>query len=120
MERTFKKQNEILFWIDAESGFPDSETVPDGAKSMRELLMRHANGINDNVMLDGYYSGDVPDYRGYEPHELAILAQEAHQKHRELQEIQEGIALKIRDKELADKRERDLQLLRELKEQENG
>lgn len=121
MERTYKKQAEVQFWIDAESDFPDSETVPDGAKSMRELLMRHANGINDNVMLSYDYSGDIPDYRGLEPHELAELAQEAFGKHRDLQAIQEKIALDIRNQELAAKRERDIQLLKELKErEENG
>lgn len=116
--RNYRKSLEMTGWVDAESGFPDSETLPDGTHSLRDLLVRHARGIEDSVMLPGSYSGDLPDLRGIEPHDLAVMIDETNKRSAELQALQEMNVIKIREEQARVKREKDLQLLKELRERQ--
>jgi len=101
-----------------EDNFPDSVTVPDLAPSMRELLVRHAQGITDNVSMNLSFSGDLPDLRGTEPHDLANMLLEQQRAVKALAEYQDNLAIQMRQAEYAEKRKNDLELLAELKKRE--
>lgn len=97
-----------------------SQAIPDRAPSLREMLVRHMNGIIDNVSMNVSYSGDLPDLRGYEPHELDAMILDARQNLTALEELVHQEALASREEAKRKKKEYDLELLRELKMQENG
>lgn len=117
--RKFKSSKDVLA-TSGESNFPESKTVPDLAPTMRELLVRHAQGITDNVSMNVSYSGDLPDLRGVEPHELNSMIFEAQENYRQLQLYQEELAIKTREEQYAQKRLYDLELLSQLKDQESN
>ena len=117
--RKYRSSKEVISQV-GESVFGKSETVPDLAPSMRELLIRHANGITDNVSMSVSYTGDLPDLRGFEPHDLNEMAYQALQDVKRLQAQQEENAIALRKAQYEAKRQHDLELLKLLKEQENG
>lgn len=94
-----------------------SMTMPNQAPSMRELLQRHALGIKDNVSFQGQFSGDMPDLRGYEPHELKTMLHKQNEKVKELAEIANAAAIADRQEKYEAKKERDLELLRQLQKE---
>lgn len=96
-----------------------SKTVPDQAPTMRELLVRHANGITDNVSQNLSFSGELPDLRGYEPHDINRLLYEQQQRVEELKIQSNELAVKQREAQYQAKREYDKKLLQELKNQES-
>lgn len=97
-----------------------SQSVPDRAPSLRELLVRHMNGITDNVSMNVSYSGDLPDLRGYEPHELNQMVLDARANLMELEELVHSEALAERERQKEAKKQYDLELLKQLKAEENG
>ncbi len=107
--------------VEGEKNFGKSQTVPDMAPSMRECLVRHANGIQTNVSQNLAYSGDMPDTRNIEPHDLAFQIQEQMQRVEELKGKAEAIALEQRQAAYEQKRKKDQaykdNLLKELKNQ---
>jgi len=54
-----------------------SMTEPDKIPGMRQLFERHAMGIKDNVHYEGKFSGDAPDLRNKDPHEIQALLDQA-------------------------------------------
>lgn len=95
-----------------------SLTVPDLAPSMRELLKRHQMGLVDNVSQTVSYSGDMPDLRGYEPHQVTTMIDEMRSKIRSLEELKNEQIVNLRQVQYDNKRKRDLELLAELQKQE--
>lgn len=93
-------------------------TQPHMAPPMRELLTRHALGIQDNVSYNGNFTGDLPDLRGIEPHDLKHLIHENQQKVKNLEELQNQQAVKLSQAKYEAKKKRDLELLKELQKQE--
>lgn len=98
--------------------FSPSQTIPDQAPKMRELLQRHINGITDNVSQQVSYTGDLPDLRGLEPHELNAMIDQQRSSVQQLQELKDRQVIELRELQDANKRKRDLELLKKLKEQE--
>lgn len=86
---------------------------------MRELLTRHALGIQDNVSYNGNFTGDLPDLRGIEPHDLKHLIHENQQKVKDLEDLRNAQSVELRQKTYEAKKKRDLELLKELQKQEN-
>lgn len=97
-----------------------SQAIPDRAPSLREMLVRHMNGIVDNVSMNVSYSGDLPDLRGYEPHELNQFVLDARANLMELEELVHSEALAERERQKQAKKQYDLELLKQLKAEENG
>lgn len=95
-----------------------SLTVPDLAPSMRELLKRHQMGLVDNVSQTLSYSGDLPDMRGYEPHQVTAMIDEMRAKVKSLEDLKNEQVVQLRQAQYDNKRKRDLELLAELQKQE--
>lgn len=97
-------------------------TQPNLAPSMRELLQRHALGITDNVIYNANYSGDLPDLRGYEPHDLSTMIYETQEKVKQLEEIKNQQVVEQRKIQYEQKKKRDretyLRLQKELEKTE--
>lgn len=106
--------------VKGERNFGKSETVPDMAPSMREMLIRHANGITANVSQNLAFSGDLPDTRNVEPHDLAVMIKEQQQQVDQLKAQAESIAIQQRQAAYEQKRKQDQaykdQLIKELKD----
>lgn len=77
MKRTFKKQSVSGSSNLTETCKTKSLTVPDQTLTIRELLMRSANGLYDDMMHDDYYNEDDDDYRGLDPSEMYYMAKQA-------------------------------------------
>lgn len=82
-------------------------TLPNQAPSMRDLLSRHALGITDSVQYNGNFTGDLPDLRGIEPHDLSTMIYENQTKLKELEEIKNTQASKLRQAKYEAKKESD-------------
>lgn len=97
-----------------------SLTVPNLAPSMREMLQRHAMGIVDNVSYQGTYSGDLPDIRNIEPHELSQRIYENQQRLQALEVQKNEYAIQLSNAEYERKRKRDYENYKAFQaEQEN-
>lgn len=110
------RSSHTCFNTTGETNSMPSETIPDQQPSMRELLHRHINGITDNVSMQTSFSGDLPDLRGVEPHELRTLIDNQREAVRELEEKQQAYAVQIRNEKYKAKKERDNALLKEIEE----
>lgn len=95
-KRVYNRTNRPFF-KKGEDSFGISQTIPDMAPPMREMLKRHALGLKDNVELPGSYSGDLPDYRGMEPHELDNMMLEARNQVKDLEQLYNENAIKLDD-----------------------
>lgn len=82
-------------------------TIPNLAPSMRDLLTRHALGITDNVSYQGNFTGDLPDLRGVEPHDLKDLIYTNRQRLKELEEIKNAQATQLQQLQYEEKKKRD-------------
>lgn len=115
--RNFRASNQKIT-MRAETRIGKSQTVPDLAPSMREMLQRHAMGITDNISQNVFYSGDLPDIRGYEPHEMTAMLDTARSNVKALEEERNRQVVEERNNAYAKKRQRDLELLKDLQKQE--
>lgn len=61
-----------------------SETVPDQALTVQEILLRYASGTLPNIVIGEEYNEDMPDLRGLDYVERANLAKENLQQVSEL------------------------------------
>lgn len=103
MQRTYLKSSQTIPH-DREVNTGIKMTHPNMAPSMRDLLARHAMGISDNVNYQGNYTGDLPDLRGLEPHDLNSMLYENQQKVKELEELKNIQALELRKQKYEDKK----------------
>lgn len=119
MERIYRKSTKV-FASDGVIIKGKSETIPDLAPSMRELLVRHASGITDNVNHNLSYSGDLPDLRGVEPHELSAMIYQNQNRLAEMQELMNQQVIVEREQRSKEARERAKKLFESfIKEEEN-
>ena len=56
-----------------------SQTVPDMALSIREIMSRYASGTLDDLQNELFYSEDLPDLRGLDISQLMEMKSEAQQ-----------------------------------------
>lgn len=82
-------------------------TKPNMTKSLRELLVRHTNGITDNVDRQLSYSGDLPDLRNLDLHEIDRNIEIARQNAREAEKRSEEIAIQYNQEMYKRRLERD-------------
>lgn len=58
-----------------------SETIPDMAMSIREIMQRFVNGTLDDIQLQGDYTEDLPDVRGLDPVEINSMLNSAKERY---------------------------------------
>lgn len=77
--RKFKNAANLTSSADMEVNTQISCTVPDQSLSIREILIRYANGTISDISLNNelVYSEDMPDLRGIDISELQQLKKEA-------------------------------------------
>ena len=77
--RKFKNAAKLTSSADMEVNTQVSCTVPDQSLSIREILIRYANGTISDISLNNelVYSEDMPDLRGIDISELQQLKKEA-------------------------------------------
>lgn len=75
--KQYRTINQSGFSPDKEKIRTKSETVPDMALSVREILLKYANGTLGDLSDEYEYSGDDDDLRGLDPAELHAMATEA-------------------------------------------
>lgn len=63
-----------------------SQTVPDMALSIREIMSRYASGTLDDLQNELFYSEDLPDLRGLDISQLMEMKSEAQQDVNRLQQ----------------------------------
>lgn len=97
-----------------------SVTQPNMVVSMREMLARHASGITDNVMQSVQYSGDLPDLRGLEPHEIKTMYHETLQRKKALEELNEAQTIEIRKEQDKVHKEKQAKLYEEWKKKQES
>lgn len=92
-----------------------SKTVPDQVPTMRELLRRHSQGITDNISQNISFSGDLPDLRNYEPHELNAMMEKNRKEIKAIDQIKNDLAIKKKEAIQEARKEYDKKLLEKLK-----
>ena len=100
--RKFKNAAKLTISADMEVNTQVSCTVPDQSLSIREILMRYANGTVSDISLNNelVYSEDMPDLRGIDISELQQLKKEAQADVKDIQ-------AELNRRKAAQKEERD-------------
>ena len=100
--RKFKNAAKLTSSADMEVNTQVSCTVPDQNLSIREILMRYANGTVSDISLNNelVYSEDMPDLRGIDISELQQLKKEAQADVKDIQ-------AELNRRKAAQKEERD-------------
>ena len=89
MKRTYRHSANAGNSTDVESNYGVSQTQPDMALTVREIMSRFASGTLPNLAIDQEFTEDLPDLRGLD--------------------ISERVALRDRSKALIDKEVKRLQ-----------
>ena len=100
--RKFKNAANLTSSEDMEVNTQVSCTVPDQSLSIREILIRYANGTISDISLNNelVYSEDMPDLRGIDISELQQLKKEAQADVKDIQ-------AELNRRKAAQKEERD-------------
>ena len=77
MNRKFRKQSTSGNSKVLEVCKTKSETTPDMSLTVREIMIKYASGTINDLALDYDYSEDDEDFRGLDPAEIHMMAQES-------------------------------------------
>ena len=83
-----------------------SDTEPSMVPSLRDMLVRHRNGIRDSVQYEPAFSGDMPDTRNWSRAEIQEALDKANKDKEYFSLINEQQIAQIRDIEYKSQRKR--------------
>jgi len=94
-KKRYKKVATMTPSKNKEQNFEQSKTVPDQSLTVRQIMVRFANGTLNEIEREAFYNEDLPDTRGLDISQRKAMAENAKSDYAQMvQSVKEAKAAK--------------------------